>query len=391
MPVYNLIYGVVGYKNFFISTKNRSDNLRYTEEELIRIAKRKNNKKRKYLIINPLQGKHIAAKPSKSLELFSNLAEQFKELYKNEKILLIGFAETATAIGIQIAIDINAKYIQTTREIIPNVEYLLFSEEHSHAIEQKIVKNDIDSVINEVDRIIFIEDEVTTGKTILNFIDILEKEYGCKFKYAVASVINGMNFEDLNIYKSKNINIHYLLKTDYSNYEEKIDRIIENGYEYKYLNKSKACIKKINIKGYINSRRMTNPKKYEKACDELWREIKKEIGNLHNEKILVVGTEEFMFPAIYIGFYLEKEGNDVFCHSTTRSPIEVSLEEDYPLHSRYELKSLYDSERKTFIYNISNYDRVLVITDSPEIKECQDTLINALSTKNKNILVVRWC
>lgn len=363
----------------------------YTEEKLIKIAKRKNNKKRKYLIINPLQGKHIATQPSKALELFSNLTKKFQGLYKNEKILLIGFAETATAIGIQIAIDIDTYYIQTTRESIPNVEYLLFSEEHSHATEQKIVKDDIDNIINEIERIIFIEDEVTTGKTILNIINILEKEYNRKFKYAVASIINGMNLESLNLYKNKKIDIHYLIKANYNNYEKKVDKIVENGYDYKDLNKSKSCIKKINIKGYINSRRIINPKEYKKACDELWHEIKKEIGNIHNERILVLGTEEFMFPSLYIGLQLEKEDNHVFCHSTTRSPIEVSLDEAYPLHSRYELKSLYNAERKTFIYNISKYDRVLIITDSPEIKESQDTLINAISSKNKNILFVRWC
>ena len=45
-----------------------------------------------------------------------------------------------------------------------------------------------------------------------------------------------------------------------------------------------------------------------------------------------------MFPALYIGRKMEKEGAEVRCHSTTRSPIAVSLEKEYPLHSRYELK-----------------------------------------------------
>ena len=76
----------------------------------------------------------------------------------------MGFAETATAIGAQAAITVGADYIQTTREVIPGVNYLFFSEEHSHATEQKLVKDDIDRAAAETDRIIFIEDEVTTGK-----------------------------------------------------------------------------------------------------------------------------------------------------------------------------------------------------------------------------------
>jgi len=92
-------------------------------------------------------------------------------------VLVIGFAETATAIGAAVAVDMNTNYIQTTREIIDGVDYLFFSEEHSHATEQKLVKNDIESIIYDIDRIIFVEDEVTTGNTILNIIMILEKLY----------------------------------------------------------------------------------------------------------------------------------------------------------------------------------------------------------------------
>ena len=109
------------------------------------------------------------------------------------------------------------------------------------------------------------------------------------------------------------------------------------------------------------------------------------------KKLLVIGTEEFMFPVLYIGRQLEKEGNSVRCHSTTRSPIVVSLEREYPLHSRYELKSLYDPDRRTFLYDIEKYDKVFVITDSPEIEEGQRTLINALQNYNDDITVVRWC
>ena len=99
-----------------------------------------------------------------------------------------------------------------------------------------------------------------------------------------------------------------------------------------------------------------------------------------------------MFPALYVGSMLENSGNTVFCHSTTRSPIAVSRENNYPLHERYELKSLYDSERKTFIYDIGEYDYVFIVTDAPKVEtEGVRTFVNALSRKNKNITLIRWC
>ena len=126
--------------------------------------------------MDPLQGKHIPVVTSKALDLFAALADTFWEKYKDEKLLLVGFAETANALGAQAAITVGADYIQTSREVIPGVNFLFFSEEHSHATEQKLVIDDIDRVAAETDRIIFIEDEVTTGKTIRNIISILDRE-----------------------------------------------------------------------------------------------------------------------------------------------------------------------------------------------------------------------
>ena len=107
--------------------------------------------------------------------MFHELAEILKNSYPKERLLLVGFAETATAIGAEVAAELGSRYIQTTREVIEDAEYIFFSEEHSHATQQKLVKNDHGIIIHKVDRIIFIEDEVTTGKTIRNMIEVLSK------------------------------------------------------------------------------------------------------------------------------------------------------------------------------------------------------------------------
>jgi hypoxanthine-guanine phosphoribosyltransferase len=367
-------------------------NMKYSEQNLVKIAKRENNKKRSYLLVNPLQGKHIPVSPMKAMQLFDSLADKIKDRYKDEKILFVGFAETATAIGARVAVNLGANYIQTTREIIPDVNYMFFSEEHSHATEQKLVKNDIDGIIKEVDRIIFIEDEITTGKTILNIIDILEKQYPNKLKYGVASLLNGMTDEHLSRYKKRKIEIQYLVKTDHSDYKKYADKYINDGDYICNLSDEKIEVPILNIEGKMDARRLVNGKKYEEACQRLWNKVNEKIGNIKKEKILVVGTEEFMYPSLYIGSMLENLENEVKCHSTTRSPIMVSRDKEYPLHTRYELRSLYDSERKTFIYDIDKYDRVLVITDSSLLeKKGIISLVNALNEKNENIVVIRWC
>lgn len=363
----------------------------YTEKDLIKIAKRENNTKRNYLVVNPLQGKHIPVKPGRALALFSALSEVLRDKYNKEKLLFIGFAETATAIGVQVAIDFKALYIQTTRENLKNVKYLFFSEEHSHATEQKLVKNDIGNIIKNIDRIIFIEDEVTTGKTILNIIKVLKNEYGTELKFAVASLINGMTGKYQDIYNKENIGLHYIIKTDNSKYINTAGLFAGDGI-YIPCCTNKAVYNVFKASGFMDTRRLTDASKYKEACENLWKQVYAFIGDKSNKNILVAGTEEFMYPAIFIGNKLEQMDNNVKTHSTTRSPVTVSMEEDYPLHERYELKSLYDKDRVTYIYGIDFYDEVIIITDSDiSSKEGINSLINALKHKNKNILLVRWC
>ena len=395
--------------------------MNYQQKDLVRIAKRENNTKRSYLVVDPLQGKHVPVEPSKALNLFKSLAEKLQGKYEGERLLLIGFAETATAIGAQAAITLGTKYIQTTREVIPDVSYLFFSEAHSHATEQKLVKDDIDRVINETDRIVFVEDEVTTGNTIMNIVRILRREYQRKIKFAVASLLNGMTEEYLKIYQKEEIDLHYLVKTDHSGYSviaekyhgdgtcicttvEKyhgddfyIQAIQEDHTREKLVVSTQDKIRNelphiISIPGWMNARRFVDAKQYETACRKLAETVIVKTGVEKGESVLVIGTEEFMYPALLTGQEIEKMGCEVRSHSTTRSPIAVSTEEEYPLHCRYELRSLYDPDRKTFIYDLESYDRVIVMTDAAlESPEGLETLIYVLRIKNENISVIRWC
>lgn len=380
--------------------------MNYQQKDLVRIAKRENNTKRSYLVVDPLQGKHVPVTPSAALNLFKNLAAKLQGKYEGERLFLIGFAETATAIGAQAAITLGTKYIQTTREVIPDARYLFFSEAHSHATEQKLVKDDIDRVINDIDRIVFIEDEVTTGNTIMNIIKIITKEYQKKIKFAVASLLNGMTEESLKIYQDEKIELHYLVKTDHSGYgavaeQYRCDGLyicaIPENHTHESADidvQSEKNMREhiISIPGWMNARRFVDAKQYETACRKLAETVIAETGVKQGERVLVIGTEEFMYPALLTGQEIEKMGCEVRSHSTTRSPIAVSTEEEYPLHCRYELRSLYDPDRNTFIYDLENYDRVIVMTDSALVSlKGLETLTYALRMKNENITVIRWC
>lgn len=394
----------------------------YTEAELVRIAKRENNTRRKYLVVNRLQGKHIPVSPKEALQMFRSLAELIKEAYPSERLLMVGFAETATAIGAAVAIECQAAYMQTTREVIDGVDYLYFSESHSHATEQKLVKTDLDKIIGKTDRIVFIEDEVTTGNTILNIVRLIQKTYAQPVSFAVASILNGMNEEALENYKNLKIPVHYLVKTAHDTYTEIAEQYQADGtchictkpqekeveqqkevqqqIEMQQTKEAQQPIEVQEISGWINARRLYTADTYKQACEQLWQEIQQKYGYTKYTKetetgrrILVLGTEEFMYPALYVGAKLEEAGYTVRMHATTRSPIAVSKEEKYPLHTRYELASLYDKNRTTFVYDLTEYEEVLVLTDAQKQEtEGWESLQRALTLNhNRQIRGIRWC
>ena len=72
--------------------------MEYTRENLLQVAKRYRNNRRLSLLVNPLQGKHIPVSPEISLEMMRTLGGQLAKKYPEARFV-VGFAETATAIG----------------------------------------------------------------------------------------------------------------------------------------------------------------------------------------------------------------------------------------------------------------------------------------------------
>lgn len=372
----------------------------YTSRQLVRVAKRENNKKRGYLVVNPLQGKHVPTDPAQALDMMKELGKLVKQAYPNEKLLAVGFAETATAIGAAVAAELSCYYMQTTREEVEDMTFLHFSEVHSHATCQKLVREDVEQVIYEIDRIVFVEDEVTTGNTILNIVDILEREFEGKVSFGVASLLNGMNEQALENYRKRNIPVQYLLKTNHEKYEEIAQSYKEDG-EYKTNPESNASTHKelaelqvYNLFDYQNTRRIVEMDTYQRKCENLLHQISSLVPSAA-EHILILGTEEFMYPPLYVARGLEQQGKRVRFHATTRSPIAVSRQKEYVLHTRYQLSSLYEEGRTTFVYDLDSYDFVLVITDTTQElnsshQGVRDLLWALQEAGNKNVQFVCW-
>lgn len=373
--------------------------MNFTEKDLITIAKRHNNTKRPFLLVNPIQGKHIPVSPAKALELFKTLSDKVFENPDKDfsNTLIIGFAETATAIGAGLAYyaPFEAAYIQTTREAFPGKEYLFFSEEHSHATDQMVIKEFLDLKLQKNSHIIFAEDEVTTGKTIENFISVLQKTYpDYTFTFSIASILNGMTEEKLASLKEQQISVHYLLKVPSYDYPELLSKYTYAPELLEDCKKSDNEVSKLSFGEYANTRTGVLFDEYKVLCENLAKKVTKELSldTLEEKRILVLGTEEFMFPGIFLGNYIERNSkNTVFFHATTRSPILPSSDDNYPIKRRYCLSSFYEQERVTYIYNLTNYDYVLIVTDSTTETTALSELCGALEEQGcKQITEIIW-
>lgn len=373
--------------------------MKYNQETMIRIAKRDNNQKRPFLLVNPLQGKHLPVSPSQALALFQTLGRQvFASAQQTEPIFVIGFAETATAIGAGLAASapFPVHYIHTTRETHEHCEYLYFSEAHSHATEQKLVKNYLDKHLSGHAHIIFAEDEVTTGNTIENILKLLLKTYPeCQLRFSVASLLNGMSKERLEHFSAQGIDCYYLSPVPAFDYAHILS-------EYQYEDERRkikpeamaAPADRLYLDGFVNPRLGTDTAAYLKACQALSDRL---TGTLSpalsgGQQIAIIGTEECMYPGLLFGQNLElKTGCPVFFHATTRSPILPSGEKGYPVKERFQLTSFYEESRITYLYNLKKYDKVYIITDSSAETSAADFLCGYLREYGcQDITVVSW-
>ena len=367
--------------NYVDITENKS---KYSPDEIVSVCKRINNPKRDFVFVNNFQGKHIPQKPSKIFEIYEELRKDIVDgLNPDENVAIVGFAETATAIGNYMASTIKncVYYTQTTRENFPNIKPLIsFEEEHSHATSQKLY-GDINQFI-KCDRIIFVEDEISTGRTILNFIKEFDK-LKLNLKYSVASLLNWQNDEWTAIFDKNHIRTYYVLRGILKNLDMKVKANTQAEIQYE------SYMKKVT---YSKGKHFANPRlgivphfENEYLFNEHQFLLNKCEGQ--RKEVLVIGTEEYMFIPMLFAKRLEDTNPNasVYFHATTRSPIETSADESYSLKERYKLRSAYDKNRTTYIYNLKHYDKVFIITDTEPTKEFIQDIVGALVKNNCNI------
>lgn len=428
------------YDDFKIRICIEDNKFNILPEKLFLMAARK-NKKRRFLFVSKVLGKHIPVNPKLSLLIGRLLGDEYgKEIYGvksslresivsaintgnrvkevfecatdklldlPEKTLFIGFAETATALGHSVFASFNnAYYIHTTREEILNFENVIkFEEEHSHATSHRLYPIDFDAIDSDAP-IVLVDDEITTGKTSLNIIEAINDKYPRK-NYTIVSILDWRTKKDklaftemenkLNIkintvsllsgnIKIENESLGDLeidMKTKHMDSDDisfryiYLDSIFPEGISFSSVDSSNN----VNSAPYL---KFTGRFGIDSAQNMILNEQLERAGELlrkrrRGKKTLCMGTGEFMYIPMLLSTHL---GDGVSYQSTTRSPILPLDKSNYGARNAFVYNSQDDNAIVNYFYNIPNglYDDIFLFLERKIPNSKMKFLLDTLKT-----------
>jgi hypoxanthine phosphoribosyltransferase len=332
------------------------------------------NKKRKFLFVSKVLGKHYPSSPQVMKKVFKDLADLVEPNVFNKPLLVIGMGETATGLGWGVYNEINNQqkiYIHTTRMDLSYPKLLTFNEDHSHAPVHFIYEPQNKSykkLLSVVENILIIDDEVTTGRTIENLKEQLKNIFPHAKQNSICIVRwNLKNLTNLNVQTKALQYPEFILPP-------KGSKVVKN-----LKTKTKLNIVD-NVKPAINNYGRYGSKRFNINNLDL------DISKFKNKKILVVGTGEFNYAAFWLASKISKK-SDVYVQSTTRSPIKVSG----IIKSKLIFKDNYDKNMTAYLYNVADkrYDVIIIMAETNP-GSIDSSLIKALK-KSANHVIPIYC
>ncbi|WP_052344386.1 phosphoribosyltransferase family protein [Bacillus ndiopicus] len=429
-------------QNYDITVDIKSNPFQFEVEDLFKMATRI-NKKRQFLFVSTLLGKHLAVRPQiplltgtllammyyqrlvdREVPSLSSVVEAIKKqdgqpfvdgyLELPEETLFIGFAETATALGHAVfkTFQSNATYIHTTRELLLDIEpFITFEEEHSHATSHRIY-SDAPEKLLQAKRIVLIDDEITTGNTTINIIQTLKEKFPHVQHYTVLSILDWRSEKQDAIFKQLerqwNISIDFIaiMRGSFSCdgapilTDEQAQVMVEEAKNMELLSIEEPLVYQHYHSIAENGQKNRQPYMFatgrfmltseqQRQQQKSLQAIAQQIKTLRTDgPALVIGTGEFMYVPMEIAAYL---GEDVYFQSTTRSPIYCSDAKSYTITQKLAFESPENNGVINYLYNVQNrpYTELFLLVERIANKEIVARVVRALqSVSNAKIYVI---
>lgn len=317
------------------------------------------NRKRGFLFISKVLGKHIPVRPSLMDRVHGLLADSLPGDVAGP-VVFIALAETATALGqgvfeswLRATRRTDALFLHSTRYRLSRPLALSFDESHSHATEHFLyepARPDDRDLFRSARTLVLVDDEISTGRTLFE----LANAYCCENPDLEAlhlvSITDWLEAEwrphfaeDIHL----PVSFHSVLRGRFDfhpamDFDPGPVPDVTGGGQLK-----DAILPRDG--GRVGTRSLVEQNE---------EDLIARTGLRGGERVLVLGTGEFAYPPYRLALALERRGWDVHYQSTTRSPILVG--ED--IASVIEFTDNYGDGMPNYVYNVADreYDAVLI-------------------------------
>lgn len=338
-------------------------------DELFDIAERR-NPKRAFLFVSKVLGRHIPVSPKTMRAVYQKVATQFPDALEGP-VLFIGMAETAVGLGAGIFDEVRARYnsavyLTSTRHPIEQADLLCeFKENHSHATDHLLyLPQDAEQRrwVQQAQTVVLIDDEATTGNTFINLLGALHEEGGLsQIKQVITVTLTDWSGDSIAQRSPLPVKTISLVQGKW-HWEANPDAplpIMPN------VNVTASGHVAITGKQRWGRLGMTVP------ANDLGINLTASKG----EKILVLGSGEFVWEPFLLAERLEKQGALVKYSSTTRSPIATN----FAIQSAITFTDNYGLGIANFVYNVAHqqFDRIILCCETPA-ESVDPQLIDAL-------------
>jgi hypothetical protein len=366
--------------HFEIPSGELSLSIKHTEyplHDLCGFASRQ-NPKRGFLFVSKVLGKHYPVRPSKMQEVYHFLSDEVEHyLNSSDCPIFLGFAETATGLSSGLYHTWYKKYfsnssykkdiadsvfVHTTRYHFEEKNVLFhFQEEHSHATGHIVYEPEqADFQLDRYNTLVLIDDEITTGKTMTNFIEGFTKLKNSSIKKViVVSIKNWM--DELSQERFYQIFPHI---------EFQFVQALKGTYSFKQK-PGFVCAPMPNVEGSNNDKSDLINHNFGRFGLKHFDvpNFEKMINLLDSrKKTIVLGTGEFSYYPFLLAKAMEEKGFDVMYQSTTRSPILVGKD----IAHKIEFVDNYGDNIPNFIYNVAvdQYEQVVMCYETKDQQMC---------------------
>ncbi|MFG2627798.1 phosphoribosyltransferase [Streptomyces sp. NPDC048473] len=397
--------------------------------ELLGLALRR-NPKRAHLLVSNVLGKHVPQKPSVVYGVGFELGRRVHELLGDaeaRRAVVLGYAETATGLGHAVADGLGvAPYLHSTRRPVEGVERAGgFEESHSHATSHLLLPEDPNLLVGECGPtvadvhadadapLVLVDDEFSTGNTVLNTIRALHERYP-RSRYVVVALVDMRSPADhgrLTEFAAE-IGARVDLVARSSGTVTLPEGVLEKGRALVAAHEGAATAEaavepgrrpftRVDLQwpagapdggrhGFTPAHRAA----LEPALPAMAARIAASLGDAR--RVLILGFEELMYAPLRLGTALEDHTDvEVRYSTTTRSPVLAVDDPGYAIRSRLVFPAHdnpADGPGDRYAYNVAGagFDAVVVIVDStadtPEL-HAPEGLLAQLAAHTDHVLL----